>query len=245
MGLRQSSERQRLYDFQRAWFLKLYGFGTEQGLRDHLARCHVVFDAGCGLGYKTAWFAELAPHALVIGMDFSDAARQAARSYAGRPNLFFIQGDIAATGFRDGAVDFASCDQVIMHTEDPEQTFAELARIVNRVDGEVACYFYAKKALPRELLDDHFRRYCRGLEREQLWELSEQLAELGKRLSALEVQFEAPEIPAARHQGWPLRHSALHLLEFPQVLLERGAGAGDLHHYQFRLVQPEQCTPLQ
>jgi SAM-dependent methyltransferase len=191
----QSSEKQRLYEFQRAWYLKLYGFGSEDALRAYLARCQVVFDAGCGLGYKAAWFAELAPHALVIGMDFSDAAEQAARTYAGRRNLYFIQGDIAATGFGDGKIDFASCDQVIMHTENPEQTFAELARIVNRVHGEVACYFYAKKALPRELLDDYFRRHCSRLERAQLWEMSEQLAELGKRLSALKVQFEAPEIP--------------------------------------------------
>jgi SAM-dependent methyltransferase len=197
----ESGEKQRLYDFQRSWYLKLYGFGSEEGLRAHLARCAVVFDAGCGLGYKAAWFADLAPHALVIGMDFSDAARHAARAYADRPNLYFIQGDIAATGFRDGTVDFVSCDQVIMHTESPEATFAELARIVNRVGGEVACYFYAKKALPRELLDDYFRRHCAGLERQQLWEMAEQLAELGRRLSALKAEFEAPEIPGLGIKG--------------------------------------------
>lgn len=191
-----SSEKERLYDFQRAWYLKLYGFDTEQALRDYLATCRVVFDAGCGLGYKTAWFAELAPHALVIGMDFSEAARQAARNYPHLPNLFFLQGDIAATNFKDGAVDFASCDQVIMHTESPEQTFAELARIVNPGGGQIACYFYAKKALPRELLDDHFRAHCNKIERRELWVMSEQLAELGRRLSALNVQFDAPDIPA-------------------------------------------------
>jgi len=197
----QSSERQSLYDFQLAWYLGLYGFGSEDGLREHLARCQVVFDAGCGLGYKAAWFADLAPHALVIGMDFSDAARQAARTYAGRSNLFFIQGDIAATGFGDGKVDFTSCDQVIMHTESPEHTFAELARITNQVNGEVACYFYAKKALPRELLDNHFRQQCSGLKPEELWEMSEQLAELGRRLSALDVKFEAPDIPLLGIKG--------------------------------------------
>ncbi len=196
-----SGEKQRLYDFQRSWYLKLYGFGSEEGLRAHLARCAVVFDAGCGLGYKAAWFADLAPHALVIGMDFSDAARHAARAYADRPNLYFIQGDIAATGFREATVDYVSCDQVIMHTESPEATFAELARIVSRVSGEVACYFYAKKALPRELLDDYFRRHCAGLERQQLWEMAEQLAELGRRLSALKVEFEVPEIPGLGIKG--------------------------------------------
>jgi SAM-dependent methyltransferase len=196
-----SEEKERLYEFQRAWYLKLYGFGTEQGLREHLALCRVVFDAGCGLGYKTAWFAELAPHALVIGMDFSDAARQAAHNYPTLPNLFFIQGDIAATGFKDGVVDFASCDQVIMHTESPERTFAELARITSSDAGELACYFYARKALPRELLDDYFRVYCEKVDRGELWAMSEQLAELGRRLSALNVQFDSPDIPALGIKG--------------------------------------------
>jgi SAM-dependent methyltransferase len=196
-----SSEKQRLYEFQRAWYLKLYGFGTEEALRAHLTRCEVVFDAGCGLGYKAAWFAALAPHALVVGMDFSDAAEQAARQYAAFPNLFFVRGDIAATGLRDGVVDFASCDQVIMHTESPERTFAELARIVRRGGGQLACYFYAKKALPRELLDDYFRAHCGQLERSKLWEMSEQLTELGRRLAALKVEFEAPDIPELGIKG--------------------------------------------
>ena len=196
-----SSEKERLYDFQRAWFLELYGFGTERALRDYLSHCRVVFDAGCGLGYKTAWFAQLAPHALVIGMDFSEAARQAASDYSHLPNVFFVQGDIAATDFKDGAVDFASCDQVIMHTENPEKTFAELVRIVTPDGGEVACYFYARKALPRELLDDHFRLYCQKLGRGELWAMSEQLTELGRRLSALNVQFDAPDIPALGIKG--------------------------------------------
>jgi SAM-dependent methyltransferase len=197
----QSGEKERLYEYQRIWYLTLYGFESEQALRARLARCRVIFDAGCGLGYKAAWFAELAPHALVIGMDYSDAARQAADTYRRLENLYFIQGDIADTGLCDGAVDFTSCDQVIMHTESPERTFAELARITSRAGGELACYFYAKKALPRELLDDHFRAHCRELGRDRLWAMAEQLAELGRRLSALQVSFEAPDIPELGIKG--------------------------------------------
>ena len=84
------------------------------------------------------------------GWIFSAAAEQAAQLFADLENLVFIRGDIARTPFRDGAVDYVSCDQVIMHTEDPDATFAELARIT-AADGQFACYFYAKKALPREL----------------------------------------------------------------------------------------------
>lgn len=199
-----SDERERLYEFQRQWYLKLYGFADEAALARHLQSCRVIFDAGCGLGYKAAWFARLAPQALVVGMDFSDAARQAAATYVGLPNLFFVQGDIARTGFADASVDYVSCDQVIMHTEDPVATFAELARITRRGGGEFACYFYAKKALPRELLDEHFRSKCAELSRDELWAMAEQLTELGRRLSELKVSFDAPDIPALGIKGGPI-----------------------------------------
>jgi ubiquinone/menaquinone biosynthesis C-methylase UbiE len=197
----RSDEKERLYEFQRQWYLGLYGFADEAALAAQLRRCRVIFDAGCGLGYKAAWFARLAPEALVVGMDFSDAARQAAESFGELPNLFFVRGDIANTGFTAGSIDYVSCDQVIMHTEDPERTFTELARIATPGGGQVACYFYAKKALPRELVDEHFRRKCTELSREELWAMSEQLTELGRRLSDLKVSFEAPDIPSLGIKG--------------------------------------------
>jgi SAM-dependent methyltransferase len=197
----ESDEKERLYAMQRRWYLDLYGFADEAALRDFLRARPVILDAGCGLGYKAAWFAELAPQSLVIGMDFSDAARQAAASYAHLPNLFFVQGDIAKVPFRTGTVPYVSCDQVIMHTENPDATFAELTRLTAPRGGEFACYFYAKKALPRELLDDYFRKHCRDLSKQQLWELSEQLTELGKRLSDLKVEFDSPDIPALGIKG--------------------------------------------
>jgi SAM-dependent methyltransferase len=180
--------------------LTLYGFASVSALKEYLSRKHVILDAGCGLGYKAAWFAELAPHALVIGMDYSEAAGEAALKYRALPNLFFAQGDIAATKLKEECVDFVCCDQVIMHTQVPKATFIELARITAR-DGEIACYFYAKKALPRELLDDHFRSLCTKLDRRELWEMSEQLTELGKRLTELNVEVDVPAIPALGIRG--------------------------------------------
>jgi SAM-dependent methyltransferase len=112
----KSTEQEVTYQFQRDWYLTLYGFADEEELREHLRNCTVIFDAGCGLGYKSAWLAELAPHALVIGMDFSEAVRLAAETYAEISNLFFIQGDIVDTGLHDGVIDYVNCDQVIMQT---------------------------------------------------------------------------------------------------------------------------------
>ncbi len=190
----------KLYEFQFEWYLKLYGFDTEEDLKKFLQTKKVIFDAGCGLGYKAAWFAKLAPNSIVIGMDYSDAAGIAAKNYADIPNLYFVKGDIADTGFRPGSIDYVSCDQVIMHTEHPHKTFAHLTEVTTP-DGEFACYVYAKKALPRELLDDHFRIATKDMSSEDLWEMSRQLTQLGKTLSDLKINIDVPDIPLLGIKG--------------------------------------------
>lgn len=189
-----------LYKFQYEWYLKLYGFKSEGNLKNYLRNKKVIFDAGCGLGYKAQWFAKLAPHAIVIGMDYSEAAKIASEKYKDIKNLYFIQGDIAATGFKDSVVDYVSCDQVIMHTEDPEKTFSHLSSITSS-NGEFACYVYRKKALPRELVDDYFRKETHKFSNEELWELSNQLTKLGKTLTELKTKIDVPDIPLLGIKG--------------------------------------------
>lgn len=196
----QMDSLEKLYDSQFEWFLKLYGFEDEQTLVAYLADKSVILDAGCGLGYKAAWFAKLAPNSTVIGIDISDAAYQAAESYRDIPNLYFLKGNIAETGLAADSVDFVVCDQVIMHTEKPEQTFRHLAEIT-KPGGEFACYVYSKKALPRELVDDYFRNETHDVSAEEMWAMSEQLTELGQRLSELNVSFESPDIPLLGIKG--------------------------------------------
>ena len=199
-GYKESEEKERLFAMQSKWYLELYGFSTEDEFATFLKDKKYIFDAGSGMGNKAAWMARLAPHALVIAMDFSASARIAAHNYADIPNLFFIQGDIAKPTFREGVIDYVSCDQVIMHTQDPEKTFAELRR-VTAPTGQFACYFYAKKALPRELLDDYFRAQCKNMTHDEIMEMSRQITEFGKRLSDLNVKVDAPEIPALGIKG--------------------------------------------
>jgi len=190
-------QEEKLFETQRAWFLRLYGFETEENLRNYLKAAKTIVDTGCGLGYKAAWLAELAPHACVIGIDLSDSVHLAASRYTDAPNLFFLQAD---TGLRSGSCDVVVCDQVIMHTEDPERTFVHLAGIT-APEGEFLCYFYRKKALPRELIDDHFRSRTHEVDAETMWAFSAQLTELGKRLSELNVSFDSPDIPMLGIQG--------------------------------------------
>lgn len=187
-------------EFQHKWFLELYGFESEERLTEYLAKQSVIIDTGCGLGYKAALFAKLAPNALVLAVDISDAVIIAADKYKDIPNLYFFKGDIADTGLKEGVVSFTVCDQVIMHTEVPENTFKHLCDIT-APNGEFACYVYSKKALPRELVDDYFRKATHQIPSDKMWELSTQLTELGKRLSQLNVSFDCPDIPALGIKG--------------------------------------------
>jgi ubiquinone/menaquinone biosynthesis C-methylase UbiE len=187
-------KQEQLFEFQKKWYLDLYDFSSEDDLKSYLQQQEVVLDAGCGLGYKAKWFAELSPKTFVIGMDYSDAAFVAAKNYSDIANLAFVKGDIADTKIKDGAVSYVSCDQVIHHTENPQETMIELTRIL-QPEKELAVYVYAKKALPRELLDDYFRVETKNISSKAMWEMSEQLTELGKRLSELNVSIDVPDIP--------------------------------------------------
>jgi SAM-dependent methyltransferase len=191
---------EKLYNFQFEWFLTLYGFESEGDLAEFLSSKRIIIDTGCGLGYKAAWFAKLAPHAVVLGVDISDSIYVAAKNFNHHSNLFFFRGDIANTGLKDNVIDFVVCDQVIMHTEIPEQTFKHLSDITS-LGGEFSCYVYSKKALPRELLDEYFRTATHSISNEKMWEFSEQITELGRRLSELKISFESPDIPLLGIKG--------------------------------------------
>ncbi len=193
-------EQKKFREFQKRWYLDLYGFESEDALASFLKTKKVVLDAGCGLGYKANWFAELSPDTLVLGMDYSDAAFAASHRYKNVENLAFLKGDIANTHLIDGSVDYVSCDQVIHHTENVSDTYAELTRILD-LDGELAVYVYAKKALPRELIDDYFRSATKNISDKAMLDFSAQLTELGKNLSELNIEVEVPDIPVLGIKG--------------------------------------------
>lgn len=186
--------------FQLRWYLDCYGYGSEQELAEALKGRRRILDAGCGPGHKAAWLARLAPDATVVGIDLSDSIFLAARRYGDRPNMVFVKGDIARTPFRDGAFDLINCDQVLHHTDDPPATLAEFRRIL-APGGALHTYVYARKALPRELLDEHFREHAKTLTREELWALSEQLTRLGKALSELNAEIDVPDMPVLGISG--------------------------------------------
>jgi ubiquinone/menaquinone biosynthesis C-methylase UbiE len=187
------NEKEKLFEFQKKWYLKLYGFSDEQNLQSYLSTKKIILDAGCGLGYKAKWFADLNPNSIVIAMDYSDSIFRAAENYSSTDNLVFVKNDISNTQIKNNSVDYISCDQVIHHTEDPQKTMTEFSRIL-KPNSELATYVYAKKALPRELIDDYFRDKSKTTSKEEMWKFSKQLTELGKLLSDLKIKIDVPEI---------------------------------------------------
>ena len=187
-------EKKKLFEFQKKWYLKLYGFSNEQSLKSYLSDKKIILDAGSGLGYKAKWFADLSPNSLVIGMDYSNSVFLAGKNYIDTQNLIFVKNDIANTKVKTNSIDYISCDQVLHHTEDPQKTIMEFNRILSN-NSELAVYVYAKKALPRELIDDYFREKSKSISKKDMWNLSEQLTELGKKLSELKIEIDVPEIP--------------------------------------------------
>jgi SAM-dependent methyltransferase len=187
-------------EYQFRWYLDCYGFRDLGALEAFIRNRNVIFDAGCGPGHKAAWFAGMNPAAIVVAMDMSEAIFIAAERYASVPNMVFVKGDIANTPFCDGTFDFINCDQVLHHTENPPATLKELYRLLAS-PGVLHTYVYGRKALPRELLDEHFREYSKQLTSDEMWALSDQVTQLGRALAALDATIAVPDIPALGIKG--------------------------------------------
>jgi len=197
-------DKDKLFKFEKNRYLQLYGFSSEKNLAKFLKNKKIILDAGCGIGYKAAWFAELAPESTVFGVDYSDSIKIAEKEYNNIKNLKFIQWDLSeilkCSTIISKKIDYISCDQVLHHTENPDSVLNQLTNLLSN-KGEIALYVYRKKALPRELLDDFFRHQCKNMSHEEILSLSKKLTEIGKTLSELNIHIEVPDMPALDIKG--------------------------------------------
>ncbi len=167
---------------QYAWYDERYGFDGDEGLGAFLAGRARILEAGTGLGGDAARFARVAPGAEVVAIDLSAGVEVAARRFGGPPNLHYLQADIMRLPFRPASFDFVSSDQVIHHTPDARQAFANLAGLLTP-GGVLAVYVYRVKAPLRELADDWIRERATAMAPEECMDLGRDLAELGRELS--------------------------------------------------------------
>jgi SAM-dependent methyltransferase len=91
-----------------------------------------VLDAGCGVGYGTAYLAEAARG--VVGLDLSaDAIAYARRRYSAA-NVEFVVGDVLSIPRADEVFDVVCAFETIEHVADPERFVAEARRVL-KSDG--------------------------------------------------------------------------------------------------------------
>ncbi|MDM0055802.1 class I SAM-dependent methyltransferase [Variovorax fucosicus] len=99
------------------------------GWAQSLCSGKAVLDIACGEGYGSALLAKVAQS--VIGVDISkDAVDHAARNYAGRANLRFVQGSATHIPVDDASVDAVVSFETLEHLSEQEQMLAELRRVL-------------------------------------------------------------------------------------------------------------------
>ncbi len=162
-------EKSQLAEYQYHWFDQRFGFAGEADLGDFLAGRSRILDAGTGPGLCAARCAQLSD-AQVVGMDLSDSVTAAHSRYAELENLDYVQGDILNPPFAPGTFDFVIADQVLHHTPDCAGAFRSMAGLM-RPGGQLAVYLYRKKAIIRELVDDHVRAITSSMSVEECLEL--------------------------------------------------------------------------
>ena len=109
-----------------ALHLKRYEFA-----RPYCAGKHVL-DAGCGVGYGSAFLGEAARS--VVGVDVSGEAIDYARARYGGGNVDFAVGDLQRLENADAEFDAVVAFEVIEHLPQPERFVAEARRVL-KPDG--------------------------------------------------------------------------------------------------------------
>ncbi len=87
-----------------------------------------VLDAGCGVGYGSAYLAQTARRVVAVDVD-PDAIEYARRRYDAA-NVEFVHADVVAMPFADDTFDVACSFETIEHVRDPEALVAQLRRVV-------------------------------------------------------------------------------------------------------------------
>ena len=109
-----------------ALHLKRYEFARP------LCSARDVLDAACGVGYGTAYLADGARR--VVGVDVDAEAIAYARERYARPNVEFVQEDLAELGMPEDSFDVVVSFETIEHLAQPEAFLAHAARVL-REDG--------------------------------------------------------------------------------------------------------------
>lgn len=176
------------------WYLERFGFNSRSQLINFLREKKMILDAGTGSGVDAAMFSESG--AIVIANDLSQDAAAATYCHLGHlPNVHVLQADLNHLPFAPAVFDYISCDQVLHHTPNTQQSFSALVKHL-RKGGHLALYVYKRKSPIREFTDDFLRSFTTQMTPEDCYEFCKTLTYLGKALSELKAEVVIPnDIP--------------------------------------------------
>ena len=173
------------------WYLERFGFHFRSQLLDFLREKKAILDAGTGSGVDAGMFAESGTTVMAIDLS-QDAALATYRHLGGLPNVHILQADLNFLPFAPGTFDYISCDQVLHHTRNTEQSFSSLVKYLKE-GGHLALYVYKRKSPIREFTDDYLRNYATEMTAEECYEFCRGVTLLGKALSDLKAEVSIPQ----------------------------------------------------
>ncbi len=132
-------------------------------------RGKTVLDCGCGGGQHVYYTAPYAAKVVAVDLNTAEIARRRNEQY---DNVEFFEEDIATFSYPGGA-DIVYCVGVIHHTDDPDATFANLARLC-KAGGRliVWCYSIEGNQLVRWIVEPIRKLLLKNLSRAVLLFLS-------------------------------------------------------------------------
>ena len=166
------------------WYLRKYGF-NKQEFQKFLSNKKRILDVGCGVGRDLKFFRGNSQNAEIVGVDQSyHAINYLKKENLKRVELYNL--DITKDLGGIGRFDFISCDQVLHHTPNPQQTINDLVNILDS-GGHMHLFVCKKKNELRDLIDDKIMHHSRNMSPEELWEFSIKITEFGKALHSLNI----------------------------------------------------------
>jgi SAM-dependent methyltransferase len=139
------------YETGKAIFLEHFGAGILDGA--------VLLDVGCGLGGKTAWYAEAGAQRVVAVDLLWDHVRQTGRFAAARgvaDRITPVRADAMRLPFADGTFDVVTANDSMEHFADPAAALRELGRVL-RPGGRLCLYFTPYRSPLGSHLYDHVK----------------------------------------------------------------------------------------
>jgi ubiquinone/menaquinone biosynthesis C-methylase UbiE len=144
-----------------------------------------VLDVGCGMGGKTAWYAEAGAES-VVGIDINESNVRQCRDFVAKrrveDRVRILCGDAMRMPFADGTFSLVTANDCMEHFVDPAAALHELARVL-QPGGRICLYFtpyrsplgshlydyvkipWCQNLLPRKMLYATLERCIRDAER--------------------------------------------------------------------------------